>query len=205
MERRARSDIFGLGNPLVSPSDSRRLGDATALAAELHAGQVRKGTRIPYLSHLLAVAALVAEDGGDVDTVCAALLHDAAEDQGGEPTLRLIQDVLGAQVSDLVRQCSDVVPESGVEKPPWRERKEGMIARLPTLSEASLLIVAADKLHNIRSTLFDLESVGDEVWARFKTGRDGFIWYHEEMMRALERLIPTSRSVRLMRHEVTRL
>lgn len=186
-------------------SSERRLGDALALAAELHAGQVRKGTEIPYLSHLLAVAALVAEDGGDSDAVCAALLHDAAEDQGGEATLRRIADALGAPVSDLVRECSDVVPELDIEKPPWRERKEAMIARIPTLSGSALLIVAADKLHNVRSTLFDLESVGDAVWTRFRTGRDGFVWYHEEMAQALEGLVPASRSVRLLRGEMARM
>lgn len=188
-----------------SEESCRRLGDAMALAAELHAGQMRKGTEIPYFSHLLAVAALVAEDGGDHDTVCAALLHDAAEDQGGEPTLERIADLLGTRVSGLVRECSDVVAETGVEKPPWQARKEAMIARIPSLSREALLVVAADKLHNARSTAFDVQSSGGEVWTRFKTGREGFIWYHEQMLQVLEVFIPESRSVRLLRQEMARL
>jgi GTP pyrophosphokinase len=189
----------------VDESQSNRLGEAVTLAAQLHDGQTRKGTEIPYLSHLLAVAALVAEDRGDDDTVCAALLHDAAEDRGGEPTLRRISEVLGDQVSQIVRECSDAMPEPGVEKPPWRERKEAMIARLQTLSGAALLIVAADKLHNVRSTLFDLMNVGGDVWMRFKTGRDGFVWYHEQMATALEQFIPGSRSVKLLREDLKKL
>lgn len=190
---------------LLTGSDHRRLGDALALAAELHEGQLRKGTSIPYVSHLLAVAALVAEDEGDVDSVCAALLHDAAEDQGGDAALRRITAEIGARVSELVRECSDVVAEPGAEKPPWRERKEAMIARLPALTNEALLVISADKLHNVRSTLFDLRSIGDDVWTRFRTGREGFIWYHREVLRVLEERIPASRSVRQLRSELTHL
>lgn len=174
----------------VKRIDPGRFGHAAALAAELHAGQMRKGTEIPYLSHLLAVAALVAEDGGDEDTVLAALLHDSAEDQGGERTLERIADELGTRVSKLVRECSDAVPEPGAEKPPWRERKQQMVDSLPSLSHGARLVIAADKLHNTRSTILDVRIVGPDVWNRFRTGREGFLWYHQQMLAALHQLIP---------------
>lgn len=168
---------------------------ALHLAATLHRGQLRKGTDIPYLSHLLAVTQLVLEDGGDEAQAAAALLHDAAEDQGGEATLRLIENALGPEVAELVRHCSDALPEPGAPKAPWRERKQAVVDALPSVDRRALLILAADKLHNAQSTLDDLALFGSEVWTRFTTGRDGFLWYHDQMLRGLQKQLPTSRSV----------
>lgn len=173
----------------------QRLADAVALATELHEGQRRKGTSIPYLSHLLSVAALVMEDGGDDDQVAAALLHDAAEDQGGEDTLAMIAERFGARVAGIVRDCSDSLLARGEQKAPWQERKSASIAHLETVDATSLIVVAADKLHNVRSTLYDVTEHGPVTWTRFKTGREGFVWYHEEVLRVLVERIPTSRSV----------
>ena len=125
--------------------------------------------------------------------------------RGATEALRRIADEVGDRVSELVRECSDVVAEPGAEKPPWRERKVGMIARLSTMSHQALLVVAADKLHNARATVIDLKDIGDEVWSRFKTGREGFIWYHDQVLAGLEQRIPESRSVTLLREEVSRL
>ena len=182
-----------------------RLAGAVGLAAELHRDQRRKGTRVPYVSHVLAVAALVAEDEGTEEEVLAALLHDAAEDQGGEAALAQIAERLGAQVAGLVRECSDSVLAAGEPKAPWRERKEAALQRLASRSPGALKIIAADKLHNTRATVADLELVGVSVWARFKTGRDGFLWYHEQMATELVRLSPASRSAALLRTEVDKL
>lgn len=186
----------------MGPIDPARFGRAAALAAEFHAGQTRKGTDTSYLSHLLAVAALAAEDGADEDTLMAALLHDAAEDQGGEAVLQRIVDELGPKVGRIVRECSDALPGVGERKRPWRERKEQMIASVVSLSSDACLVIAADKLHNARATRTDVEVVGTTVWSRFKTGRDGFVWYHEQMLAALERRAPWSRSVHLLRQEL---
>lgn len=177
---------------------SERLVRGFALATELHAGQMRKGTTIPYLSHLLAVASLVAEDGGDEDQVIAALLHDSAEDQGGQEVLDRIARDFGPRVTGIVRDCSDSLQPLGSEKAPWQERKEAAVRKLHELPSKSLLVVAADKLHNLRSTAADLGLEGPDVWNRFKTGREGFIWYHTEVLQVLQQLVPRSRSVRLM-------
>ena len=179
--------------------DHVRLGRAVSLAADLHSGQTRKGTSVPYLSHLFAVSALVLEDGGGEDQAIAALLHDAAEDQGGEETLELIAELFGSRVASIVRDCSDSLTADPEEKAPWVDRKQASLDKLGSVNQDALLVIAADKLHNLRSTVADLRTVGDEVWSRFKTGRDGFLWYHQEMLDRLGTLMADSRSVTEMR------
>lgn len=178
---------------------------AFELASELHAGQVRKGSQVPYLSHLMAVSALVLEDGGGEIAAAGALLHDAAEDQGGFATVTRIREVCGDGVADVVVECSDSIEDRGEAKAPWQERKAAAIAALPSHSTDALLVIAADKLHNARATLIDLELFGPTVWDRFKTGRDGFLWYHDEMAQGLTSLLPQSRSVADLRSTLAKL
>ncbi len=175
--------------------DQDRISRAISLAMALHRDQCRKGSSTPYVSHLLAVAALVMEDEGDEDQVIGALLHDAVEDQGGEPTLVMIRRDFGDRVADIVSACSDAAPAAGEGKAPWRQRKVAFLERLATTRADALIVVAADKLHNAEATLFDLRADGPEVWARFKTGMEGFLWYHTSALDALERRVPRSRSV----------
>ena len=99
-----------MGNPVTvmpNPMLSHRFVRAIEFASVVHATQVRKGTRIPYLSHLLAVASLVIEHGADEDTAIAALLHDAAEDCGGRPMLEQIRARFGQPVALIVEGCTD--------------------------------------------------------------------------------------------------
>lgn len=189
----------------MSGIDPDLFARAAALAARFHFDQRRKGTDIPYFSHVAAVAALVMEDGGSDTEIAAALLHDAAEDQGGDDALALIADELDEEVASIVRECSDSVLPVGGQKVPWRERKEAAVSALPTRSVSALKVIGADKLHNTRSTLADLELEGDLVWDRFRTGREGFVWYHQAMSESLSVLLPSSRSVRLLAIEVARL
>jgi GTP pyrophosphokinase len=158
-----------------------RFERALVLAAQLHQQQTRKGTSIPYVSHLLAVASLVIENGGDEDCAIAALLHDAVEDQGGRATLERIRAEFGDRVAKLVEACTDaeVTP-----KPPWRARKEQYIAHLAEASDAARLISAADKLHNARAILADHRELGDALWERFNGGREGTLWYYQALVAA---------------------
>jgi (p)ppGpp synthase/HD superfamily hydrolase len=158
-----------------------RFEEALAYASRLQAGQTRKGTDIPYVSHLLAVAAIVLEHGGDEDEAIAALLHDAVEDQGGAPTREEIRRRFGDRVTEIVEGCTDaeVVP-----KPPWRERKERYVARLRDASPSVRLVSCADKLHNARSILADYWTCGDELWERFRGGREGTLWYYRALVGA---------------------
>lgn len=164
-----------------------RFSAALAYASELHGEQIRKGTTVPYIAHLLAVAALVIEAGADEDTAIAALLHDAVEDQGGRPTLERIRARFGQTVADIVESCSDadVTP-----KPPWRERKEAYLAAITHKSEAALLVSLADKVHNAGAILDDYQRVGEEVWSRFTGGRDGTLWYYRALADAFRPRAP---------------
>ncbi len=164
---------------LVTP----RFRQALDYASILHARQPRKGTSIPYLSHLLAVCALVLEDGGDEDEAIAALLHDAVEDQGGKPVLEEIRRRFGSHVAGIVAECTDT-DES--PKPPWRKRKEDYIARLHEASPEALRVSCADKLHNLRSVLADYRRVGERVFDRFTASRDETLWYYRSLLGVYE-------------------
>ena len=125
---------------------SARFAEAFLFANQLHGGQMRKGTAIPYIAHLLAVTSIVLENGGDEDEAIAALLHDAIEDQGGEPTRQEIRRRFGNTVVAIVDGCSDA---DEFPKPPWRARKEAYIDHLRVTTASVRLVAGADKLHNL--------------------------------------------------------
>ena len=147
-------------------------------AHDLHRDQQRKETTIPYLSHLMSAASLVLEAGGDEEQAIAALLHDAAEDQGGQSTLDEIRVRFGDRVANIVDACTDTVEEP---KPEWRERKEQYLAHLQTADQDALLVSCADKLHNARSILSDYRTHGDALWQRFTAPVDGQLWYYRSL------------------------
>jgi (p)ppGpp synthase/HD superfamily hydrolase len=165
-----------------------RFSAALVLASELHGDQFRKGTSVPYISHLLGVTALVLEHGGDEDAAIVALLHDAVEDQGGQATLARISEQFGARVADAVLECSDtdVVP-----KPPWKERKEAYIASIAHKSDIAALVSLADKVHNAKTIAVDVRSSGAAVWNRFRAGRDGTLWYYRSLALEFEKRWPS--------------
>lgn len=157
---------------------SHRFRDAFELAFDLHKTQRRKSTQIPYLAHLMAVSAIILENGGDEDQSIAGLLHDAVEDQGGLATLEIIRNQFGERVALLVEACSDSYT---LPKPPWRKRKEQFLERLNTVSPEVYLILLADKLHNARTILAELQTSGPMIWDKFNGGKDGSLWYYREM------------------------
>ncbi|MDR1958362.1 MAG: HD domain-containing protein [Planctomycetaceae bacterium] len=166
-----------------------RFTEAVKLAKDLHSGQTRKdsdGSRfIPYLSHLLRVAGLVMGFGGDEDTVIAALLHDAVEDQGGMATAEVVRSSFGERVTKFVLDCSDSFSRKGEKKLPWRQRKEAYIAHLHAAESESRLICACDKLDNLRCIVADYRLNGEELWKIFSGGRDGTLWYYHEVYHVL--------------------
>ena len=156
-----------------------RFHRAFLFAAKKHDGQTRKASSIPYLAHLMGVASLVLEFGGDEDMAIAALLHDVVEDCGGEPMLREVRKCFGKRVGRIVDGCTD---SYSTPKPPWRERKESYIRHLKNADAETRLVSAADKLNNIRSILSDYRAIGEQVWARFNGGRDGTLWYYRALL-----------------------
>lgn len=153
----------------IDPKLSKRFDDAFLYASDLHRRHLRKGTDVPYLSHLLAVTSLVLDDGGDEDEAIAALLHDAVESQEGIPTLNEIRRRFGARVALIVEQCTDHDPAK--DRPEWHIRKKAYLEALPARTECHR-VALADKLHNARSILEDYHRVGESVWRRFSAGRE---------------------------------
>lgn len=166
---------------------SPRLGEAFAYAARLHAGQVRKKTQVPVISHLMAVTALVLENGGDETEAIAALLHDGPEDRGGQPILDDIRSRFGERVAAIVAGCSDTLESP---KPAWRPRKQRYLAHLPEASESTLLVSLADKVHNVRSLVTEFQRVGDELWNRFSASREESLWYYHSLLEIFRQHTP---------------
>ena len=175
---------------------SSRYEAALVMATQLHASQKRKGTSIPYVSHLLAVSSLVLEHGGNENQAIAALLHDAVEDQGGLSTLDKIRDDFGDVVADIVDHCTDAYEDP---KPEWRIRKEEFVASIAEKPLDAALVSCADKLHNARAILNDLRSLGDELWGRFTGGKEGTLWYYQALADAFDDTLGNSLSEELKR------
>jgi (p)ppGpp synthase/HD superfamily hydrolase len=169
-----------------------RFDRAMLYATHVHGGQVRKGTSTPYVAHLLAVAATVLEYDGSEDMAIAALLHDAVEDQGGEPRLSDIRNRFGDRVADIVRSCSDSVvnTSAGQQKDDTRTRKIRYIEHLDTADQETLLVSLSDKIHNARSILRDLRKVGPAVWKRFNSPKEETLRYYRELANAFQRRLP---------------
>ncbi len=164
---------------------SNRFTQAVEYARQLHT-EFRKGTEIPYMAHLLGVAALVmAEAGGPVpvteEMVIAALLHDTVEDHGGLSRLRAVDEIFGADVARMVAGLSDTFAEDHAQKEGWQERKQGYLDRLHDETDDVLLISAADKLYNAKAILDDYRVIGPKVWTRFKRGAREQLWYFDQL------------------------
>jgi GTP pyrophosphokinase len=175
-----------------------RFEDALVFAARLHGGDVRKGTTIPYVSHVLGVASLALEHGANEDEAIGALLHDTVEDAKGdsESVRTEIGRRFGTAVLDIVDGCTDARTKP---KPPFRERKERYIAHLPEASPSVRLVSASDKLYNARAILSDYRAIGEALWARFNGGRSGTLWYYRSLADAFRALGPARLAEELAR------
>lgn len=162
----------------------RRFEQALLFAARQHNGQTRKASAIPYVGHLLGVASLVLEAGGDEDLAIAALLHDVVEDCGGRPMLKQVRRRFGPRVAHVVDGCTDAYAEP---KPPWYERKGKYLKRLRMEDDEVRLVSCADKLHNVGTILRDYREVGESVWERFRGKRDGTLWYYRALAKEFRR------------------
>jgi (p)ppGpp synthase/HD superfamily hydrolase len=169
---------------LRPPALGTRLQRAFRYAADKHAGQTRKQSAVPYLSHLMSVTSLVLEGGGDEDMAIAALLHDVVEDCGGMPRLREIRRKFGARVAKIVEGCTDSFSDPKLE---WVVRKNEYLQRLKHEDAETRLVSAADKLHNVRTVLADYRQDGESIWRRFRGGREGTLWYYRALSNEFQR------------------
>lgn len=162
---------------------SPRFEEALSFATRLHADDLRKGSDIPYLAHLLGTCALVLVDGGDEDEAIAALLHDALEDHPETVSREDILARFGSRVLDIVVVCTDTPPDyAGGRKPPWRDRKEAYLARIRASAPPALRVSLADKVDNARAILADYRAIGSGVWERFSAGEAEQLWYYESLV-----------------------
>ncbi len=177
--------------------DRARFADAVSFALEAHAAQTRKGTRIPYVSHLLQVAGLVLEHGGDAEQAIAAVLHDAIEDCE-EVDAETLRARFGGIVSQIVVQCSDVLPGDRPDaKSPWLVRKRRYVAQLARADTRTRLVAACDKLHNLRSLLADLRAEGPTTLERFTGTPEQTRGYFETVRETICKDLPERLTVEL--------
>jgi len=163
-----------------------RFFDAMSYATFWHKDAVRKSTNIAYISHPFGVAALVLEALGDEDQAIAGLLHDLAEDCGGEERLAEISERFGPRVAHIVRGCSDSLVVNEKEKAPWKERKSTHIDHLGKADADVLLVTAADKTHNARAIASDAQSIGTQIWDRFNANQSEILWYYNSVYKVLK-------------------
>jgi (p)ppGpp synthase/HD superfamily hydrolase len=163
-------------NDTETPRLSQRFAQALTYAFHLHQYQFRKGSTVPYISHLISVAALVLEDGGDEDAAIAALLHDAIEDQGGNAIRNEVRQQFGDSILHIVEACteSDETP-----KLTWKQRKLQAIAQIQHAEPAIQRVIIADKLHNLRCIWADWQRQGDRVWQRFNASPTDILWFYQ--------------------------
>jgi (p)ppGpp synthase/HD superfamily hydrolase len=160
-----------------------RFTQALSYATQLHAQQRRKGSEIPYISHLLSVTALVLEDGGDEDSAIAALLHDAIEDQGGATTRAQIHQLFGDRVTHLINACTESETHP---KPPWKQRKLQYLHQINVADDDVIRIALADKLHNARSILRDLQIHPHQTWQKFNATPTDIRWFYQSCLTILQ-------------------
>ena len=165
----------------MSETLTNKLDRAFGYAHEVHDGQFKKGTSVPYLGHLMGVSSIVLGDGGSEDEAVAALLHDAAEDHGGRARLDDIRSRFGDDVARIVEDCTD---SWDTPKPSWLARKQAYIQRARTLPSPSLRVSIADKVHNTYGILRDLRNIGEKVWERYDVSPDDVLAYYESLVRA---------------------
>jgi (p)ppGpp synthase/HD superfamily hydrolase len=170
-----------------------RFDDALLYASRHHREQLRKGSRVPYMTHLMSVSALVLEHGGTEDQAIAGLLHDAVEDapagQGGA-VLAEIRKRFGAAVAGMVAACSDGLNDSGERKGTWQERKQAYVDGLPHKSLDALLVTAADKTHNGLCIAADVRLYGHDFWSTFNASPAELVWYYSSVRDVVAERLP---------------
>lgn len=161
---------------------SERFSQAFEFAHQLHQAQTRKRAQVPYISHLMGVSALVLRYGGSEDEAIAALLHDAAEDQGGDIVLEYIRNKFGDTVAHIVKGCSDTTQ---IPKPPWKERKVKYVEHLRSTDAETLIVAASDKLYNALDCVRTHAVIGEQLWDLFRASREETKWYYRSIAEVL--------------------
>ena len=158
--------------------DKNKYKKALDFAYKIHFKQNRKGTKIPYFTHLVSVSNIIIENSGTTDEAIGGLLHDSVEDQGGLKTLIQVRKLFGSKVAKIVGECSDTVI---VPKPPWFDRKKKYISEIKKKGQSSMFVSLCDKLHNGTCIVNDYKRVDKKLWIRFAASPKVFAWYYESL------------------------
>ena len=162
---------------------SQRVLRAINTAAWAHDGQLRKGTDLPYVSHVYGVMHLVGQQPGvDENTIIAAVLHDVLEDASDKYSIEDMERDFGEQATTYVRMISK---DKSLNT--WQERADDYLSRLDLISSPPLVIAACDKVHNLSSILADYDEVGEELWQRFNSGKESQRWWYCAVYAKIER------------------
>jgi len=167
---------------------TEKIQKAIDLASKLHLGQMRKSDKdLPYISHLFSVAWILSNYTDDQDIIVAGLLHDVLEDVKGYCYSDMERD-FGTRVAKIVKGVSeDKDPnDEGRKKMPWGECKQKYIAGLETDSRESLLVCAADKIHNLQTMIRHYQERKEDLWTSFSAPKDKQLWFYEEVFKALK-------------------
>jgi GTP pyrophosphokinase len=164
---------------------TERFLDALSYATRIHGADLRKGTSVPYVAHLLGVCALVLADRGTEDEAIAALLHDTLEDHPEEVDRTDIARRFGTDVLAIIEACTDTpIDYKGGPKPPWRERKTAYVGHVGRVDALGRRVALADKLDNVRSVVADYRDIGESIWKRFNAGQRDQLWFYRALARA---------------------
>lgn len=177
------------------PVLTSRFTEALISAKLLHGRQRRRGTVVPYMAHLMAVASLVLEDGGTEDEAIAALLHDAPEDHGGDTILEDIRERFGDAVADIVRDCSD--PVDGAVNNDWRDLKTRHVVQLEDGQPSVRRVALAEKLDNARNMVRMHREIGAAMWSRMGVEADDLLWYYRTVAELFRREHPGAHAAEL--------
>jgi (p)ppGpp synthase/HD superfamily hydrolase len=185
---------------------TNRYKEALGFAFNLHKDDRRKGKDTPYIAHLLSVSAMVMDDGGTEEEAIGGVLHDSLEDHPDQVTREILEAAFGKSVADIVQGCTDTPAGfQGGEKPPWKDRKVAYINHLKEASISVLKVAIADKLHNARELLSDLEIDGPSTVDRFNVGWDEQVWYLDELLAVFNEKMQRSLHLDSFRKVVCRL
>lgn len=151
---------------------------AIRVACLAHKDQCRKGSEVPYISHLFAVALILQEAGANKEQIIAGILHDTLEDT--DYTYEELESEFGKTIAEYVKFCSEYDT-----KAPWQLRKQYTLDKMLEATDELKLIVCADKLHNILSIKEDMKTLGDDVWKKFGKGKESQEWYYRKLAEIL--------------------
>lgn len=156
---------------------NERLLRAINVASWAHTGQLRKGTDLPYVSHVYGVMFLVSQQpGAEENTLIAALLHDVLEDASERYLDEAMENDFGLEVLELVRSVT-----KDRTLPTWKDRADEYLEQLKQATPPVLMIVACDKVHNLSSILADYETAGERLWERFNSGKQSQLWWYRSV------------------------